>query len=152
MALRICFSFCRQISVCNFMQNLSVNDFSKLAMSHQFHVIRMIYKGGLTHLLLFLSTNILMEFYAIGDGQRFLETGDVSRHGTNSMRLGGSIRVALRIFLYFCRQISVCNFMQKLRVNDFSKLAMSHQFHVIRRIYKGDITYSLFFMSSNICL
>ena len=60
----------------------------------QFHVIRRVYKGGLTHLLFFLSSNICFEFYANFDGQCFLETGDVSRPGTNSMWLGGSPRVA----------------------------------------------------------
>ena len=56
----------------------------------QFHVIRRVYKGGLTHLLLFLSSNISLEFYAKFEGQRFLETGDISRPGTNFMSLGGS--------------------------------------------------------------
>ena len=48
-------------------------------------MIKRIYKGGIAHLLFVLSTNILMDFYAKVDGQRFLEYGDVSRHGTNSM-------------------------------------------------------------------
>ena len=79
------------------MQNLRVNVFSKLAMYKtwdQFHVIRMVPKSGLTHLLFFLTSNISLEFYAKFEGQRFLETGDVSRPGTNSMSLGGSPRVA----------------------------------------------------------
>ena len=113
-------------------------------------MIRRICKGCLTHLLFFLSSNIGLEFLAKVEGQRFLETGDVSRHGTNSMWLGGTTWVALRISFYFYRQISVCNFMQNLSVNDFSKLAMSHQFHVIRRIYKGGLTHLLFFLSTNI--
>ena len=33
----------------------------------------------------FLSSNISFEFYAKFEVQRFLETGDVSRPGTNSM-------------------------------------------------------------------
>ena len=57
-------------------------------------MIRRVSKGGLTHLLLFLSSNISLEFYAKFEGQRFLETGDASRPGTNSMSLGGSPRVA----------------------------------------------------------
>ena len=57
-------------------------------------MIRRVSKGDLTHLLLFLSSNISLEFYAKFEGQRFLETGDVSRPGTNSMSLGGSPRVA----------------------------------------------------------
>ena len=79
------------------MQNLSVNVFSKLAMSQdlgQFHVVRRVHKGVPTHLLFFLSSNITLEFYAKFEGQRFLETGDVSKPGTNSMSLGGSPRVA----------------------------------------------------------
>ena len=56
-----------------------------LKASDQFHVIRRVSKGGLTHLLLFLSYNISLEFYAKFEGQRFLETGDVSSPGTNSM-------------------------------------------------------------------
>ena len=52
-------------------------------------MIRRVSKGGLTHLLFFLSTNISLEFYANFEGQRFLETGDVSRPYTNSMCLGG---------------------------------------------------------------
>ena len=70
------------------MQNLRVNVFSKLAMSQdlgQFHVIRRISKCGITHLLFFLSSNASLEFYAKFEGQRFLETGDVSKPGTNSM-------------------------------------------------------------------
>ena len=70
------------------MQNLRVNVFSKLAMSQdlgQFHVTRKISKGGITRLLFFLSSNISLEFYAEFEGRRFLETGDASRPGTNSM-------------------------------------------------------------------
>ena len=83
----------------------------------QFHVIRRVSKGGLTHLLFFISSNISLEFYAKFEGQRFLETGDVSRPGTNSMWLGGSRRVAWRIFFSFHRKMSFWNFMQKFRVN-----------------------------------
>ena len=57
-------------------------------------MIRKVSKGGLTHLLFFLASNISLEFYARFEGQRFLETGGVSRPGTNSMSLGGSPRVA----------------------------------------------------------
>ena len=57
-------------------------------------MIRRVSKGGMMHLLFFLSSNISLEFYAKFEGQRFLETGDVSRPGTNSMWLGGSPRVA----------------------------------------------------------
>ena len=81
--------------------------------------------GGPTHLLFFLSSNISLKIYAKFESQRFLETGDVSRPGTNFMSLGGSTRVAYRICFSFYRQISVVNFMQTLRVNVFSKLAMS---------------------------
>ena len=64
-------------------------------------MIRRISKGGLMHLLFFQTTNISLEFYAKFEGQRFLETGDASRPGTNSMSLGGSPRVAYRICLFF---------------------------------------------------
>ena len=50
----------------------------------QIHEIRRISKGGLTHLLSFLSSIICLEIYAQTFGQRFLETGDISRPGTNS--------------------------------------------------------------------
>ena len=88
-------------------------------------MIRRVSKGDLTHLLFFLSTNVSLEFYAKFEGQRFFETGDASRPGTNSLSLGGSPRVAQRICFSFYRQISVWNFMQNLRVTVFSKLAMS---------------------------
>ena len=43
----------------------------------QLHMTRRISKGGLTHLLFFLSSIISLEIYAQVFGQRFLETGDV---------------------------------------------------------------------------
>ena len=54
------------------MQNLRVNDWSKLAMSqdwYQVHVIRRISEGGIMHLLFFLSSNISLEIYAKFEGQ-----------------------------------------------------------------------------------
>ena len=59
-------------------------------------MIRRISKGDLTHLLFFffLSSNISLEFYAKFEVLRFLETGDVSIPGTNSMSFGGFPRVA----------------------------------------------------------
>ena len=78
------------------MQNLRVNVFSKLATSQDQGSIpcdQEGLKGGLTHFLFFLSSNISLEFDAKFDAQRFLETGDVSRPGTNSMSLGGSTMV-----------------------------------------------------------
>ena len=48
-------------------------------------MIRKVSKGGLTNLRFFLSSNIGLEFYSKFEGQRFLETGDVSRSETNSM-------------------------------------------------------------------
>ena len=50
----------------------------------QTHMIRRISKGGLTHLLFFLSSIISLEIYAQTFNQRFLKTSDVSRPGTNS--------------------------------------------------------------------
>ena len=83
-----------------------------------------VYNGCLTHWFFFLSSNITLEFYAKFEGQRFLETGDISRPGTNSMSLGGSPRVAQRICFSFHGQLSVWKFMPKPLVNVFSKLAM----------------------------
>ena len=106
-------------------------------------------------MLFFPSTNISLEFYAKFEGQRFLETGDVSRPGTNSMSLGGSPRVAQRICFSFYRRISVLNFMQRLRVN-FSRnwrcFKAWDRFHVIRSVSKGGLTHLIFFLSSNITL
>ena len=51
----------------------------------QLHMVRRISKGGLTHLLFFLSSIISLEIDTQTFGQRFLEAGDVSRSGTNSM-------------------------------------------------------------------
>ena len=91
----------------------------------QIHVIMRVSKCFLTHLRLFLSSIISLELYAQTFGQRFLETDDASRPGTNPMWLGGSTMVAWRICFYFYRQMSIWNFMQNLRVNVFSKLSMS---------------------------
>ena len=146
------------------MQKLRANvsrDWWCLKTWDQFHVIRRISKGGLTHLLFFLSSNISLEFYAKFEGRHFLETDDVSRPGTTSVQLGGSTRVPWRICsrqisvwnrleisrcfthvllgsshaqhaqLSFYRRISVWNFMQNLRVNVFSKLAMSQDLRPI---------------------
>ena len=41
-------------------------------------MIRRVSKGGLTHLLFFLSSNISLEFHEKFEGQRFLGTGDAS--------------------------------------------------------------------------
>ena len=68
------------------MQNSRVNVFSKLAISEDLGPTPCdwrVSKGGLTHLLFFLSSNISLEFYAKFEGQCFLGTGDVSRPGTN---------------------------------------------------------------------
>ena len=72
----------------NFYAKVRVSVFSKLAKSHDLVSIpcdREDLKGGLTHLRFLLSSNISWVFYAKFGGQRFLETGDVSRPGTNSM-------------------------------------------------------------------
>ena len=54
-------------------------------------MIRRVYKGGLTHLLFFLSSNISLEFYAKYEGQRFLETGE-------SQDLGPIFHVIWRVY------------------------------------------------------
>ena len=79
------------------MQNLGVNVFSKQAMSqalgptpcHQEDL------QGWPNAFAFLSI-VKYQFGILCkiSSQRFLETGDVSRPGTNSMSLGGSPRVA----------------------------------------------------------
>ena len=76
-------------------------------------MIRRVSKGGLTHFLFFLSSNISFEFDAKFEGQRFLETGDVSRPGTNSMSLRGFPRVAYRICFSFYLRILVWEFYAK---------------------------------------
>ena len=118
-------------------------------------MIRRVSKGGLTHLLFFLSSNISLQFYAKFEGQRFIETGDVSRPGTNSISLGGSPRVAYRICFSFYRQMSVRNFMQNLRVSfscSWRCLKTWDQFHIIRKVSKGGLTHLLFLLSTNISL
>ena len=79
------------------MQNLRVNVFSKLAMPQDLGPIPCHWEGlqGWPNAVAFLSIvkyqfGILCKF----EGQRFPETGDFSRPGTNSMSLGGSPRVA----------------------------------------------------------
>ena len=71
------------------MQNLRVNVFSKLAISQDLGKIPRHQEGlqGLPNAFAFIS---IVEyqfgiFYAKFEGQRFLETGDVSRPGNNSM-------------------------------------------------------------------
>ena len=60
----------------------------------QFHVIVRVSRGGLTHLLFFYRKISVWNFMENLRVSVFLETGDVSRPGTNSMWLGGSPRVA----------------------------------------------------------
>ena len=69
-----------------FMQNLRVNVFSKLAMSQDLEPIPCHQEvlQGWPNAFAFLSIGKYhLEFYAKFEGQRFLETGDVSRPGTN---------------------------------------------------------------------
>ena len=118
-------------------------------------MIRRISKGGLTHLLLFLSSIISLEIYAQTFGQRFLETGVASRPGSHVIWSTGSPRVAFPVCFSLYRQSSIWKCMPKSLVNVFSKLAMFQgldQIHMIRRISKGVLTHLLFFLSSIISL
>ena len=97
MVQRICFSFYRQKSVWDFMQNLRVNVFSKLAMSQDLGPISRRQEdpqGRPDTFAFFLSLNVTLECYAKFEGQRFLEPGDVSIPGTNFASSGGYTRVA----------------------------------------------------------
>ena len=58
----------------------------------QFHRIQGICKGGQPHGILFLSLIFMLEIYVQFCGNRFLETGEVSRPGTNSIESRGPVR------------------------------------------------------------
>ena len=141
------------------MQNLRVNVFLKLTMAQDLGQIPCHQEDtqGWPNAFAFLSIDKYhLEFYAKFEGQRFLETGDVSRPGTNSMWLGGSPRVAYRICFYFCRQMSVwilCEIWGSTFSRNWRCLKTWDKFHVIRRVSKSGLTHlPFFFLSSNISL
>ena len=78
------------------MSNSGVNVFSKQARFHDLGPIPSnpgTCKGGQSHRILFLSLIFLLEIYVQLCGQRFLETGEVSGHGINSIEQRGPARV-----------------------------------------------------------
>ena len=100
------FSFYRCFSRCKIRPNSVVNVFSKHARFQtwdQFHRIQGTCKGGQSHGVFFLSLIFMLEIYIQFCGQRFLETGEVSGPGTNSIEQRGPVRVANHIGLTFYR-------------------------------------------------
>ena len=70
------------------MSNFVVNVFSKPARFQergQFHRIERTCNGGQSYRILFLSLIFRLEIYVQLCGQRFLETGEVSGPGANSI-------------------------------------------------------------------
>ena len=60
-------------------------------------------QGGQSHGIFFLSLIFMLEIYVQFGGQRFLETGEVSGPGTNSIESRGPVRVANHIGYSFYR-------------------------------------------------
>ena len=88
------------------MSNSVVNVFSKQARFHDMgpiHRIEGSCKGGQSHGIFFLSLIIMLEIYVQFCGQRFLETGEVSGPGTNSIEQRRSVRVANHMGFSFYR-------------------------------------------------
>ena len=77
-------------------------------------------------MILLLSLIFMLEFYVWFCGQRFLETGEVLEHGTNSIECRGPVRVANHKGFYFYRWFSDWKFMSTSGVNVFSKRARFH--------------------------
>ena len=69
----------------------------------QFHRIRGTCKGGQSHGILFISLIFMPEIYVQFCGQRFLEAGEVSAPGTNSIESRGPVRVANHMGFSFYR-------------------------------------------------
>ena len=69
----------------------------------QFHRIQGTCKGGQSHGIFFLSLIFMLEIYVQFCGQRFLETGEVSGPGTNSIESRGPVRVANHMGFSFYR-------------------------------------------------
>ena len=69
----------------------------------QFHRIQGTCECGQSYRVSFLSIIFMLEIYVPSCGQRFLETGEVSGPGTNSIEYGGSARVANHTGFSFCR-------------------------------------------------
>ena len=69
----------------------------------QFHRIQGTCKGGQSHGIFFLSLIFLLEICVHLCGQRFLEAGEVSGPGTNSIESRGPVRVANHIGFSFYR-------------------------------------------------
>ena len=69
----------------------------------QFHRIQGTCKGGQSHGIFFISLIFMLEIYVQFCGQRFLEAGEVSGPGTNSIEQRGHVRVANHMGFSFCR-------------------------------------------------
>ena len=85
------------------MSNSVVNVFSKQARFQDLGRIQGNCKGGQSHRIFFLSLIFMLEIYVQLCGQRFLETGEVSGPGTNSIEFRGPVRVANHIGFSFYR-------------------------------------------------
>ena len=88
------------------MSNSGVNVFSKQARSHDLGPIQS-NAGDLQELpiimIFFLTSIFILEIYVQFRCQRFLETGEVSGHGTNFIECRGPVRVANHKGFYFYR-------------------------------------------------
>ena len=73
----------------------------------------------------------MLEIYVQFWCQRFLETGEDSGHGPNSIEQRGPVRVANHTGFYFYRKFSCWKFMSNSGVNVFSKQARFHDLEPI---------------------
>ena len=87
----------------------------------QFHRIQGTCKGGQSHRTFFLSLIFMLEIYVQFCGQRFLESGEVSGPGTNSIEQRGPVRVANHKGFSFYREFSSWKIMSNSVVNVSSK-------------------------------
>ena len=88
------------------MSNSVVDVFSKQAMFQVRGPIpsnRGTCKGGQSHGIFFLSLILMLEIYVQFWCQPFLEAGEVSGPGTNSIESRGHVRVANHMGFYFYR-------------------------------------------------
>ena len=75
--------------------------------------------GGQSHRICFLSLIFMLEICVHFCGQRFLEAGEVSGPGTNSIESRGPVRVANHMGFSFYRYFSCWKFMSSSVVNVF---------------------------------
>ena len=115
----------------------------------QFHQIQGTCKGHQSHGILFLSLIFMLEIYVQFCGQRFLEAGEVSGHGTNSIESRGPVRVANQMGFFFYRYFSCWKFMCNSVGNAVPKQAMFQdldQFHRIQGTCEGGQSHVIFFL------